>query len=228
MGYAERANDARRAARAISRVGNAGPKIALDVQHSGRGGIHAGDRGARFTNHAGGVAWESELAAAYARAARHELEAAGATVLTNGPNNLAGPYQARQREAGAWGAVAYLALHVNAGGGSYARASWPVPGFPGISYSQIERAAGLAQSLCTELRGLPGIKHADPLLLKRSDRGAVCIAWTPAPVAPILLEPFFGDGPALELLEAPGLKLVGEAIARGVLAWWKPPATPTG
>lgn len=224
MGYAERLNDAaRRAAGATAAARDAeaarartqlvGLKVAVDVQHFYRGGRHAGDRGALFELGARRL-FEADAASLYALALVGWLRWRGAAVLTNDPARalLIGDYPSRNRAAMAWGAAAYLACHLNAGGGSYAL----------IEYVKGRGDGGaLAPYLTNELdRSFPPITVGRVVALEERERGAVCIRAVTTAAA--LCEPLFGDQPQHHrLLDLPGLKAVGEALGRGLRAWWR-------
>src|SRR5258706_8674115 len=99
--------------------------VAVDVQHAWRPWPHVGDRGALFYRPDGLTVDEVSLASGYAAATVAELERAGAVVLRNRPpaGPLTGPYSRRGDYAGGGGARSYLACHVNAGRGGFARVS---------------------------------------------------------------------------------------------------------
>jgi N-acetylmuramoyl-L-alanine amidase len=220
MGYAERENQARREADAATAAADSvsltGLRVALDVQHIYRTGIYANDRGCRFKLAGGLTVWESQAATAYAAAAAAWLRARGADVVTNDPAHqvLIGPYSRRNLYASARGVAAYLACHVNAGGGSYCS----------MGTFGLARAGTLL--LATEIAGavrdaIPALAGSTFPLLKRGDRGAVCIERTYPAVATVLCEPVFGDNPRLQdALTGPGAVRLGEAIASGVAEWW--------
>lgn len=194
-------------------------KVVVDVQHLYRTGLHARDRGAIFTLPDRTRVAEASLATSYAFALCETLSTAGASVLTNDPlrSILVGPYSARHTAAMAWKANLYLACHVNAGGGRYAR-------LVGLAESPAALlAATPAGQIGKQLTDtFPGtIRSADPHPLVAGDRGAVCVRGILPPAAALILEPFFGDTPIHQALFAPAqLVALGRAIGRGVIEWW--------
>jgi len=207
MGYAERESAALR-----SRL--SGLWVAVDVQHLYRDGKHAGDMGSVFELAGGAKLPEAQAVLVYAQAAVSWLAARGASVLTNNPvaGTLTGPYGRRHNAAAAWGAHAYLACHLNAGGGSYALAEYMVPtGGQALGVAIL----GILADRFQEIRGT----KINPLM--PGQRGAVCIAGLPASVTAIVLEPFFGDNALQQpLLSHDRLVSLGEAVGEGVAAWW--------
>jgi N-acetylmuramoyl-L-alanine amidase len=189
-----------------------GLRVAVDVQHLFRPPPRHHDRGAEFRMMASGAkACEGDVSLLYAAGITHGLERRGATVLGNGPL-LSGTYGARNRAAAVWGAHAYLACHLNAGGGSYALTE-----HMGMNPGQeLGRAIGLRLQ-----RAFGVITDARTRALHAGDRGAVCVSGCPARVAAVILEPLFGDSPGHQaLMIAPRLADLGEAIALGVADWW--------
>lgn len=193
-----------------------GLRVAVDVQHLFRDGIHRGDRGSIFRIPGLGKVSEGASVLHYAQALSSELTLAGAEVLTNDPGKgiLTGPYYRRARAATAFRASLYLACHLNAGGGSYALAEHA------LESPYAARAAGAARVVLESVRQLPGIGGLEVRALAAGDRGHVCVAgFTTGPA--LILEPLFGDSPAHRgLMSLQGLESVGRAIARGVLDWW--------
>lgn len=212
MGAAERANQAQRAAEAVAL---SGCMLVLDVQHLYRDAPHAGDRGARFTLGDGTHVWEAAAATLYASAAAAWLRAHGATVYTNDPvlGTLVGPYSRRQAAANALGVHAYIACHVNAGGGSYARAEYMV-GSPGQRLGYI-----IGTAITKTFRE---VRTCQCMPLVAGQRGAVCVAGVDRRVPAIVLEPFFGDNTRHQaIFEPPYLAALGVAIGVGVATWWQ-------
>jgi hypothetical protein len=204
----------------------AGLKVAVDVQHLYRAS-HPGDQGTVYTLPGGAHVSETHLSSIYALALVVWLRARGADVLTNDPrsNTLTGDYWTRNRVAIGWGAHAYLACHVNAGRGHYAEAE-SMKGSPG---------AGLSRWIVSQLYRLgPFILDVRTPELVRGDRGAVCIEsfHRDAPgvsvvAAAALVEPFFGDCPAHQVLFASSrLADVAAAIGEGVARWWETRSKP--
>jgi N-acetylmuramoyl-L-alanine amidase len=190
----------------------AGLKVAVDVQHLFRTGARARDRGAEFVLVASGAhVNEGDLALLYAQALALGLSNRGAALLA--PGVLTGPYSARNRRANLWGAHAYLACHINAGRGNYARTEH-MSMSPGL---ELGTAIGLRL-----VRAFPGvIRKSDTVELHSGDRGAVCIRECSGRTAAVIVEPCFGDNPAhQDLLSAPQLAKMGETIAQGVADWW--------
>jgi N-acetylmuramoyl-L-alanine amidase len=194
--------------------------VAIDVQHLYRSGIHARDQGTIYTLPNGTHISEAHCATIYAGSAASFLRRQGAHVLTNNPQIglLCGPYSRRNSQANAKGAGlaqvdAYLACHVNAGGGDYARLESMSP----VRFT----ARMLEESIGSELiSSTPEIPRYTVTDLAHGDRGAVCIEGFNGPG--IIVEPFFGDNPKMQpLMSADRLVGLGEAIARGVwhLLW---------
>jgi hypothetical protein len=212
VGYAERQGKAAAMASQLQATRLADLRIAIDVQHLFKR-FHTADRGTLYTLASGLHIYESQAALAYAAAAVSWLEARGAAVLTNHPtqNVLVGSYSSRNRAAVAWRANAYLACHVNAGGGNYASLEYMVGG-PG---QQLGALIGDAL-----LRACPEVVSVRTPALSRGQRGSVCIEGFPG--AGLILEPFFGDYARHQVLfGGPRLVAIGEAIGAGVAAWWE-------
>lgn len=218
MGWAKREADQRRrdaiAAAATEAVSLAGLRIAVDVQHLYRDGQHAGDRGSIYTLQNGNHVAEADAALSYAHALRDYLAARSAKVLTNQPDMgvLVGPYSKRNQAAAAFGVHAYLACHVNAGGGSYAR----------CEYLAATPGQGLGEAIGLQITAaFPSIHTAHAVPLAPGERGNVCVEACDHTRPAIILEPFFGDNPSQQGLFAPDqLVRLGQAIGAGVGAWW--------
>jgi len=192
----------------------AGARFAVDVQHLYRAN-HPGDRGAKYRLADGTSVFEASAATLYAQALTGWLRSRGAEVLTNDPVKgiLVGIYPRRQREALAWGADAYLACHLNAGGGAY--------GALELLASDVSRSRPLAQRIAAELTAAIAVP-CRTVDLALGVRGTVCIEVFAVQRPALILEPFFGDYPPHQkLLSAPNLSLVGEAIGRGLADWWQ-------
>lgn len=210
MGWASRLNE-RAGLPDLLRTRGAGLVVALDVQHLYRPS-RPRDRGAVFTLKDGSHVAEAEAVLLYAQPCAAWLRARGVAVITNDPLNeiLTGEYRDRQRAASG-SADAYLALHLNAGRGSYAVCEYLTPD-----------SAALADLIARQLdRDHPEILLGRALPLADNDRGAVCVrAFRRGPA--VIVEPFFGDNPRHEaLFAAPRLKQLGESIGAGLLAWWE-------
>jgi hypothetical protein len=205
MGYASRLRD-------TTATMLQGFRAVVDVQHLYRP-QHPGDMGAVFTLADHTHTTEGRAAVLYGASIVAWLRARGAEVLTNDSTRgiLIGPYSVRNRAAGVFRAHAYLACHVNAGGGNYSR----------MAFMSMSLGARLAPYIGRELKAaFPMIVKANAWALGSSDRGAVCIERVPTTTAAVLCEPFFGDTPAHQpMLAAPALWQLGAAIAAGVAAW---------
>jgi|SRR5882724_1280222 len=212
MGYASR----QRVAEATTlRARLAGFKVAVDVQHVYRPS-HVGDEGSVYTDAAGMHVTEAHLSAIYAIALCNWFRDRSAEVLTNDRSAgvLVGEYWTRNRAAAEWGACAYLACHVNAGGGRYAA----------IEYMNGTPGGLLALSILPQLPvAAPEIVGLRSLPLIRGQRGAVCIEAFPSDRgAAVLVEPFFGDAASQRaLLGADRLAGIAGAIGEGVARWWE-------
>jgi len=121
--------------------------------------------------------------------------------------------------AGRGGQVAYAAMHLNAGGGSYGM----------IGYDQrSRRGRRLADAIGAQLRTIPVLSRVHVVALAGqwahglgTIRG---IYRGPPNLCGVLLEPLFIDHPEHQrYIAAGGLVLVGEAIARGVLDYFGVP-----
>jgi N-acetylmuramoyl-L-alanine amidase len=192
-----------------------GLRVAVDVQHVYKLDVPE-DRGARFVLANGTHLWEAQAATVYAQALAAWLAARGAVVLTNDPRkgDLTGSYPRRNRQAGAFGAHAYLACHLNAGGGKYAALEYPA------GYSGAILARTIGAQLVNDFKEVIPVHKEVPLTA--GQRGWVCVGGVPTAVAAVLLEPFFGDyRPAQMLLDPQRLSMVGESIATGLAAWWE-------
>jgi len=214
MGYAQRENDAAGRPRVLEgRM--AGARVVVDVQHVYRTGLHARDQGSVYTLPNGSHVAEAALSGTYAAALVAALRARSAAVLTNVPTRgvLVGPYERRNREANAFDAHAYLACHVNAGGGTYGAAEYMVGG----GGQPLAQRIGLAVTATfPEVRGWKCVPLMD------GQRGAVCIQAVDARRVALILEPFFGDCPAhVSMMGAAALQGLGEAIAAGLSEWWR-------
>lgn len=190
-----------------------GLRVVVDVQHLYRPNKPR-DRGSVYTLIDGTTTTEGSAVVVYAGALRHFLEERGATVLTNDPTHgiLIGPYSTRHRAVNTWKPHAYLACHLNAGGGGYAL----------MEHMSMSRGKALAEAIGQALSAVfPPLADHRTQALKSTDRGAVCIERVAEPAAAVLCEPFFGDTPAHQsLLAAPELARVGRAIGLGLVEWW--------
>ena len=209
MGYAERDKLPR-----LLRVRLEGLRVAVDVQHLYKSSNPL-DRGAVFELPGGFHLAEAQAVTVYAQALCAWLAARGTAVLTNDPaaKVMVGSYYRRQKEAEKWEADAYLACHLNAGGGSYAALEYAV-GSAGIALS-----TRIGARLGDDFQEITSYKLVS---LSPQARGFSCIDGFPRDRAAVLLEPFFGDNPRQqELLSTPRLVAVGESIGEGVARWWE-------
>ena len=212
------------------------PVIVLDVQHQLRGGIHAGDQGARF-----GMVTEVELATRYAQAAASRLLTRGYTVVTNrwaqvdGAFALTGSYDRRGEAAASLGAAVYIACHINAGGGRYALAEIISSDPPlVVDTKSIAFATTLMNEVAAAPQGIHGseVKHFSGFGLRyrgtgsnplRFERGRGCISRAVELGIPaVLFEPYFGDNPEHSWLQDG--QFVGAAITNAVLNAFPIPA----
>lgn len=196
----------------------------LDIQHLGRrsreGDLGAGPVDVDGDGQAEAHEREALLTPVYAANASQQLYALGHdSVLLTGCEYV-------ERHAGALRLLrrgqsgAYLACHLNAGGGSYGLVLY-LPGHP--------RAQRLAEHIATTLAMLPELSTV------RTE--AIAGAWSRAEptlaglrghddVLPgVCLEPAFLDQPAHRpLLDNAGLARIGRAIATGVDRWSRQPS----
>lgn len=217
MGLAARLNAAAGFPRVLgSRL--VGLNVAVDVQHLYKPKPHQFDRGTRFVLANGTGIFEAQAATVYASSLVAWSRARGARVLTNDPNNrdhlpqLVGSYPSRNREADKWGADVYLACHVNAGSGHYARTEY----LAGTGGARLGYRIDMA--LTGEFQELAG--HSE-VALSPGQRGCVCIGAFPRTKRAVLLEPFFGDQPRhWPLFSPPELVHLGETIGAGIADWF--------
>jgi len=189
-----------------------GLRVAIDVQHLYRES-HRGDEGSVYTDAAGRHTTEAHLSTVYAIAAAGWLRERGAVVYSNDSKLglLVGEYWTRNHQAEQWGVHAYLACHVNAGGGRYAA----------VEYMGGTAADRLVSSILPQLAAaMPELTGTRSVVLQRGQRGAVCIESFHG--SAVILEPFFGDCPQLRPLWASDrLQRIGWAIGEGVARWWE-------
>lgn len=215
----------------------------LDIQHAGKPGKN--DLGAAHDIDGDGMIGafehEAELTPIYATAAKAALEAAGAAVeIINSGSYTNRHKHARALAAERSGLVAYVACHLNAGGGDY-----------GLVVSDYR--SGNGGTLATECARVMRKKFADHGIRRvltgqtaptkrpsgslgdRWDRlpkwgGALHWPrpwWTikgiysgPANLSGICYEPVFMDSHA-NMLDEAGLELIGQALAGGLLAYFR-------
>jgi hypothetical protein len=219
MGYASRLNpnSGGRALPPILATRLSQLRVVVDVQHLYRTPL---DRGALYTLPNGTHMHETDATLRYAAALTAWFRARGAAVLTNNDTfvpgigwfRLVGPYSRRHLDALSWRAHAYIACHLNAGGGNYAAMEYLTPS-----------SAGLALSMVMQLRGdfpvtIPrGVARA----LVPGDRGGVCVEGM-GHLPTVICEPFFGDNVLQQgLFNPPELQAVGESIGEGIARWWE-------
>lgn len=188
-----------------------GKRIAIDVQHLYRSHLPL-DKGAVYTLANGQRVTEAWAATLYADAMATWFRSRGAEVLTNSTRlgTLIGYYSRRQTEAMTWRADVYLACHVNAGRGSYARACYATGnvGNPQLA----ERVGVRLNDTFAEI-----LTH-QVVAMSPGDRGLACVARFTGPH--LLLEPFFGDNPRQQgLLAGSRLQFLGETIALAIADW---------
>lgn len=175
--------------------------VTLDLGHVGRTGGRAGavSRGLR----------EDSIVVGYASRAAQRLIEAGITVELAG----AGAYPARRRAARDVNSDAYLALHVNAGGGDYGL----------LLHLPDEASAALARHLASAMRSLGPRRWVVDVAgtPKWPEATSALLAGTGC--ASVLVEAGFLDNPAHDGMWGPtGQRAIGDAIATGVLAWGAP------
>lgn len=182
--------------------------VILDRQHHGKPARD--DRGA-----SSGDLVEVELTEAYINAAADILRHAGLSVLVLEWGLYSARHEyARAVAAAVPGPVAYVACHVNAGGGSY-----------GLScYDSRSRAGkGLSDCIADDLATLTGSARSEPASPDKWSNAYHTIKGCyegPANLSGCCFEPGFIDSEAHRWLwYADGLVRVGEALAAGVLAW---------
>lgn len=182
----------------------------LDRQHLGKPS-KPGDHGAVH-----GALRETDLTDAYIAAAADALRRHGHTVevLVEGEYGTR-HHRAREIARGAPKTrCAYVACHVNAGGGTYGLVEYD---------ARSTRGAQLADELAHGLRALPGVTTSRTKGLGAGERGWVCIDGIyagPANLAGVIFEPGFIDaGGHAGLWTAEGLTRIGTALALACEGW---------
>jgi len=209
-----------------------GLRVALDVQHLFRDPPHEKDRGAVFRVPVEGYAKgmtirETDVTTAYVDAAAAMIAARGGRAFTNDVARgvMVGPYSRRHRAAASWAVHAYVACHVNAGGGSYALA---------LFNRHAPRGRAFAQALARAMRDVAVMQPGAPIIdhvaraVGPGDRGWSCIGGfgvteRPETPAAAIFEPCFGDNPRHHgLILSPGpSQVIALGLVRGLEAWWK-------
>jgi hypothetical protein len=129
-------------------------------------------------------------------------------------------HEAAAQIARGWaGPVAYVACHVNAGGGSYAMALHDMRSAGGARLArcvvgELERGSlhGLSRFISRETASTGSWRRAHETIKGIFDG--------PANISAICYEPFFLDTPShAHMLGGEGIRAVGQALARGILNW---------
>jgi hypothetical protein len=218
-------------------------KAILDIQHKGKPGKN--DLGASHDLDGDGVieAFEHEanLTPIYADAARRLLEQAGVEVVLL----ERGAYSTRHKRAaeladGHPGRVAYVACHLNAGGGDYGLVCHDYRSSAGNTLATSIRLALLKRGRPELRRVLTGAtapterptneRHGEAW--DRLPRVGGALYWPrpfstisgiyagPANLSGVCFEPCFLDSPIhAPLVTEQGLERLGHALASGLLAW---------
>lgn len=181
--------------------------VILDRQHGFKSDVF--DSGAVSVVPAPG-ARETDLTRAYIGYACARLDQLGVPWLVLS----SGPYATRHELASkaAWGIkrVAYIACHINAGGGQY-----------GLVKHDSRSSGGkrLATALADALLPVKGIRSSGVKVLTEKDRGWVCLSGifeVPSTCA-ALFEPYFIDHADHEHLREG--EIIGMALADGCASW---------
>ena len=192
--------------------------VVLDRQHVGKPGKD--DRGAQ-TKINGETVYEIDLTAGYIDAAVALLSAEGHTVhvLESGWYGERHERAAEIARDNPHDLVAYVACHVNAGGGSYGLALHDARSRSGLS---------LAEAIADTL-GTVAAPPPDRALVRAAERGGtwgramttIAGIWdAPANCAGVCFAPMFIHSPKhRELLTPEGLRVIGQALAVGCMTW---------
>lgn len=200
----------------------------FDIQHSGQPG-RPNDHGGQFDLDGNGVIEhaerESALAGLYVEAATLVLRSRDVEVRILD----AGEYSQRHLKACEIARerhdqhVLYIPTHVNAGGGHYALTEYDYRSFNGLK---------LAGAIARAFDALPGIDGHKSWPMNETTRGWRCLRGvgepgTPSNVYATLVEPYFIDQPDhAQLASLQGSKIVGEALAAGILVYQQENAIP--
>ena len=193
--------------------------VILDRQHAGKRSS-PNDVGATFDLDGDGVRGEAgereiDLTAGYIAAAAVSLRTTGHTVHLIDSGDYDERHLAAIKIAKAAPALrcAYIACHVNAGGGKYGLIEYDVRSIKG---------AQLADELAFAL-GMLEVGRGRTKGLGAADRGWVCIGGIyagPSNLSGVIYEPFFCDYVGHRPLMSPaGLVRVGHALADGCTGW---------
>jgi len=192
--------------------------VVLDRQHYGKPGKD--DRGAQ-TEINGETVYEIDLTAGYIDAAVALLSAEGHTVhvLESGWYGERHERAAEIARDNPHDLVAFVACHVNAGGGSYGLVLHDARSRSGLS---------LAEAIADTL-GTVAAPHLDRAIVRSTEadgtwaraHGTIAGIWdAPANCAGVCFEPMFIDTPRhRELLTPAGLRVIGQALAVGCMTW---------
>ena len=192
----------------------------FDIQHRGKPGRRAGEMGAGFDFDGDGVIeiheQEAYLTPIYAGAASERLALAGEKVVFLEYGTYAERHaKAIQIARSTSEPVAYIACHLNAGGGDY-----------GIILHDDRSVNGhrLSKHLAAALRAgfpVPRVTTKGTAIAGTWKRAHTTIAGIydgPENLTGVCYEPAFIDKHA-HLLTPEGLAAIGKALAEGVLAW---------
>jgi hypothetical protein len=192
--------------------------VILDRQHYGK--PHRDDKGAQI-KHGGEYVYEVDLTLSYIEHATALLTSEGHTVHVLD----SGWYGERHERAAEIARdnpdelVAYVACHVNAGLGNY-----------GLLVHDARSRAGLALAeSVASVYGAATTPQIARVLVRASERGGtwgrahttIAGIWdAPANCAGVCFEPYFIDQPDhAPFLSAPGLEIIGHALAVGCMQW---------
>ena len=192
--------------------------VVLDRQHVGKPGRD--DKGARAELD-GEVVHEVDLTLGYIEHAAALLTAEGHDVVILDE----GWYQERHRKAADIAranpdeAVAYVAAHCNAGGGSYGLAI----------HDQRSRGGRALAEAVADVLGANAAPYLDRAIVRAAERGGTWgramttiagIYDGPANIVGICYEPLFMDQERhADLMRPGGLRVVGQALALGCMTW---------
>jgi len=194
----------------------------FDRQHHGK--PNRNDYGAAADIDGDGVieVWEreSELTPLYINSAKKTIQSAGHTAMVEDE----GWYSSRHERANinaksVDGPVAYVACHLNAGGGDYCAVFYDYRSKNG------RRLAEMVGSAVGELHipsiGRVVIRAANPDDWTRNAYYTIKGLYAgPANISGICFEPLFMDNPEHQrLIAADGLQWIGTALATGIMRW---------